>query len=87
MNCGFEDCRILDELLEKNNEDINKCFKIFSEIRKPNGDGLQDLSMHNFIVMRDKNLDPMFFIQKKIEKNSLIFIQKMDSSVFYGKFF
>ena len=45
MNCGFEDCRILDELLEKNNEDINKCFKIFSEIRKPNGDGLQDLSI------------------------------------------
>ena len=84
MNCGFEDCRILDELLEKNNEDINKCFKIFSEIRKPNGDGLQDLSMHNFIVMRDKTADPMFLIQKKIEKNSLIFIQKMDSSIFYG---
>ena len=68
MNCGFEDCRILDELLEINNEDINKCFKIFSEIRKPNGDGLQDLSMHNFIVMRDKTADPMFLIQKKIEK-------------------
>ena len=68
MNCGFEDCRILDELLEKNNEDIYKCFKIFSEIRKPNGDGLQDLSMHNFIVMRDKTADPMFLIQKKIEK-------------------
>ena len=68
MNCGFEDCRILDELLEKNNEDINKCFKIFSETRKPNGDGLQDLSMHNFIVMRDKTADPMFLIQKKIEK-------------------
>ena len=45
MNCGFEDCRILDELLDKNNEDINKCIKIFSEIRKPNGNGLQDLSM------------------------------------------
>tara|TARA_B100000683_G_scaffold196973_1_gene190112 strand:+ start:4059 stop:5393 length:1335 start_codon:yes stop_codon:yes gene_type:complete len=68
MNCGFEDCRILDELLEINNEDINKCFKIFSEIRKPNGDGLQDLSMHNFIVMRDKTADPMFLLQKKIEK-------------------
>ena len=68
MNCGFEDCRILDELLDKNNEDINECIKIFSEIRKPNGDGLQDLSMHNFIVMRDKTADPMFLLQKKIEK-------------------
>ena len=68
MNCGFEDCRILDELLEINNEDINECFKIFSEIRKPNGDGLQDLSMHNFVVMRDKTADPMFLLQKKIEK-------------------
>ena len=71
MNCGFEDCRILDELLDKNNEDINKCFKIFSEIRKPNGDGLQDLSMHNFIVMRDKTIDPYILDSKENRKKIL----------------
>ena len=66
MNCGFEDCRILDELLEKY-ENIEECFNKYSEIRKPNGDGVQALSMHNFIVMRDKTADPKFLLQKKIE--------------------
>ena len=66
MNCGFEDCRILDELLEKH-ENIEECFNEYSQIRKPNGDGVQELSMHNFIVMRDKTADPNFLLQKKIE--------------------
>ena len=39
----------------------------YSKYRKPDGDGLQDLSMHNFIVMRDKTADPQFLLQKKIE--------------------
>ena len=68
MNCGFEDCRILDNLLTKNESDIKKCFEDFSKMRKPNGDGVQDLSMHNFIVMRDRTADPKFLLQKKIEK-------------------
>jgi len=68
MNCGFEDCRILDELLDKNGDNFVKCFDEYSRIRKPNGDGVQDLSMHNFIVMRDRTADPKFLLQKKIEK-------------------
>ena len=67
MNCGFEDCRVLDELLNKH-DNLTNCFKEYSNIRKPNGDGLQDLSLHNFIVMRDKTADPKFLLQKKIEK-------------------
>lgn len=68
MNCGFEDCRILDELLDKWQEDFASCFKEYSEVRKPNGDGVQDLSMHNFVVMRDKTADANFLLQKKIEQ-------------------
>ena len=67
MNCGFEDCRVLDNFLDKYH-DLNLCFEQFSKTRKPNGDGVQDLSMHNFIVMRDKTADPTFLLQKKIEK-------------------
>ena len=67
MNCGFEDCRILDKYLDQY-DDLNECFEKFSIDRKPNGDGVQDLSMHNFIVMRDKTADPKFLLQKKIEK-------------------
>ncbi len=67
MNCGFEDCRILDELLDQH-QNLERCFEEYSKKRKPNGDGVQDLSMHNFIVMRDKTGDPNFLLQKRIEK-------------------
>lgn len=68
MNCGFEDCRKLDEILNQNNDCLKSSFEEFSQERKKDGDGVQDLSMHNFIVMRDKTADPKFLIQKKIEK-------------------
>ena len=68
MNAGFEDCRILDELLDQHLDDLLSCFNEFSKMRKPNGDGVQDLSMQNFIVMRDKTADPQFLLQKQIEK-------------------
>tara|TARA_B100001250_G_scaffold71782_1_gene58120 strand:+ start:23761 stop:25095 length:1335 start_codon:yes stop_codon:yes gene_type:complete len=68
MNAGFEDCRVLDGLLDRCKGDFKACFNKYSSARKPNGDGVQDLSMHNFIVMRDKTADPKFLIQKKIEK-------------------
>jgi kynurenine 3-monooxygenase len=68
MNAGFEDCRILDELLDKHEDNFETCFDEYSKSRKPNGDGVQDLSMHNFIVMRDKTADTKFLLQQEIEK-------------------
>ena len=67
MNAGFEGCYVLDKLLEKHGDDWVACFNEYSKYRKPDGDGVQDLSMHNFIVMRDKTADPHFLLQKKIE--------------------
>ena len=66
MNAGFEDCRVLDDLLSEY-DDMYECLKNYTKTRKPDGDGLQDLSLHNFIVMRDKTADPKFLLQKKIE--------------------
>ena len=68
MNAGFEDCRILDELLDKHEDNLETCLEEYSKSRKPNGDGVQDLSMHNFVEMRDKTADPKFLLQKEIEK-------------------
>ena len=68
MNASLEDCRMLDELLDKYNDDLADCFMQYSKSRKPQGDGLQNLSLHNFIVMRDKTADPIFLLQKKIEQ-------------------
>ncbi len=67
MNAGFEDCTVMWELMQKHNEDWEKIFEEFSIQRKPDGDGLQDLSLHNYHVMRDYVADPKFLLQKKIE--------------------
>lgn len=67
MNCGFEGCFVLDQLMDQYGDDWKACFDEYSRYRKPDGDGVQDLSLHNFIVMRDKTADPKFLLQKKIE--------------------
>ncbi|MFY0643407.1 MAG: FAD-dependent monooxygenase [Bacteroidia bacterium] len=68
MNAGFEDCTVMWELMQKHNEDWPKIFEEYQEVRKPNGDGVQDLSLHNYYVMRDYVADPDFLLQKKFER-------------------
>ena len=67
MNGGFEDCTVMANLMEKYKEDWPKVFAEYQTLRKPDGDALQDLSVHNYHVMRDYVADPMFLLQKKIE--------------------
>lgn len=67
MNCGFEDCVVLNELIGKHNEDWNKILPEYQSSRKPDGDAIADLAIANFIEMRDKTADPKFLLQKKIE--------------------
>jgi kynurenine 3-monooxygenase len=66
MNAGFEDCFVMWELFNKH-KDWDKTFKEYQEIRKPDGDALQDLSLDNYYVMRDHVSDEKFLLQKKIE--------------------
>jgi kynurenine 3-monooxygenase len=67
MNCGFEDCRILDELIEQNGEDWHTILQQYQTLRKPDGDAIADLAVNNFTEMREKTADPKFLLQKKIE--------------------
>ncbi|MBW6482285.1 MAG: FAD-dependent monooxygenase [Vicingaceae bacterium] len=67
MNCGFEDCSVMWDLMQKHNENWKKVFEEYQIMRKPDGDGVQDLSLHNYHVMRDYVADPKFLLQKKIE--------------------
>jgi kynurenine 3-monooxygenase len=67
MNCGFEDCRVLDELIEQYQDDWHKILSEYQRLRKPDGDAIADLAIQNFIEMRDKTADPRFLLQKKIE--------------------
>ena len=66
MNSGFEDCRVLNELIESG-DDFSHVFPDFTRIRKPAGDAILELALRNYIEMRDKTADPKFLHQKKIE--------------------
>lgn len=67
MNAGFEDCRVLNELMLEHNHDWDKIWAAYSPIRKPNGDALQDLSLDNYNEMANLVGDPAFLLRKKIE--------------------
>lgn len=67
MNAGFEDCRILNSLLEEFGDDWSQVLPKYQELRKPAGDAIARLALNNFIEMRDLVDDPNFILQKKIE--------------------
>lgn len=69
MNCGFEDCVVLNELMDKHGDLNGACLKEYESLRKPDGDAIADLAIANFIEMRDKTADKTFLLQKKIEAN------------------
>ncbi len=67
MNCGFEDCVVLNELIDKHQENWEEILKEYESLRKPDADAIADLAIANFVEMRDKTADPKFLLQKKIE--------------------
>lgn len=69
MNCGFEDCSVLDSLIDKHNDNWLAILQEYQNLRKPDGDAIAELALNNFIEMRDKVADPLFLLQKKIEAN------------------
>lgn len=67
MNAGFEDCRILNNLLDKHQEDWDQAINEFELLRKPDADSIATLALDNFIEMRDLVADEEFLQRKKIE--------------------
>lgn len=67
MNCGFEDCSVLNGLMDRYTEDWKTILSEYQQLRKPDADAIAELALNNFIEMRDKIADPEFLLQKKIE--------------------
>ncbi|OAB25080.1 kynurenine 3-monooxygenase [Flavobacterium fryxellicola] len=68
MNSGFEDIFILNEMIEKYDDDWKTIFSEYQRSRKPNADAIAELSYRNFLEMSSKTADENFLLQKKIEK-------------------
>lgn len=67
MNAGFEDCRILNQLLDQHHDNWEAVLPAFQQSRKPDADAIAQLALDNFIEMRDLVADPEFLLRKKIE--------------------
>lgn len=67
MIAGFEDCYVLNSLLEEHNDDWMRVLAEFQISRKPDADAIAELALENFVVMRDKVADPEFLLRKEIE--------------------
>lgn len=68
MNAGFEDVNVFINLLEElGDTNPEALLSAYTNAREANGKALVDLSMRNFIEMRDLVADPTFILRKKIE--------------------
>lgn len=66
-NMGFEDCTVLNQVLDDYNDNWSKVLEEYERIRRPDCDAIAQLSIQNFVEMRDKVADPLFLRKKEIE--------------------
>jgi kynurenine 3-monooxygenase len=67
INCGFEDCTCLVELLDQQGANWARVFAKFEKERKINTDAIADMAVENFAEMRDRVADSRFLLRKKVE--------------------
>jgi kynurenine 3-monooxygenase len=67
LNCSFEDCTCLLELLDRHGPQWPMIFSEFESARKISTDAIADLAVENFVEMRDRVADPRFLFKKKVE--------------------
>jgi kynurenine 3-monooxygenase len=88
INCGFEDCTVLLELVEVHAPDWERIFRDFGLARKANTDAIADMAVENFIEMRDRVADPRFLLRKRVElaleaKYPQLFVPKYSMVTFH----
>ncbi|KAF2903972.1 hypothetical protein ILUMI_02207 [Ignelater luminosus] len=67
MNAGFEDCLLLDSILEDCNDNFPVALKLFTESRREDAHAICDLAMYNYMEMRDLVTRPSYLIRKKFD--------------------
>lgn len=67
MNASFEDCYLLNKLIDEHHEDWETIFDIYQTSRKKDTDAIADLALENFIEMRDKVNDEDFQKMRQLE--------------------
>lgn len=66
MNCAFEDCEVLDDILDSGEHDWARAFDQFQQRRVADCDAIADMALENYVEMRDSVRDPHFKLKKRI---------------------
>jgi kynurenine 3-monooxygenase len=69
LNCGFEDCVLLDRLLARGGS-TESVFAEFEHARRRDTDAIATMALENYVEMRDEVRDPQFE-QRKTLANEL----------------
>ncbi|XP_014663226.1 PREDICTED: kynurenine 3-monooxygenase-like [Priapulus caudatus] len=75
MNCGFEDCLVFDNILETTGNNFEKAIVEFTQMRNKDAAAICDLSMRNYLEMRDHVNHVSYLLRKKLD-NLLHFVCK-----------
>jgi len=67
MNASFEDCRVLNQLVDKHGADWETVFNEYGSLRKENTDAIAEMAEENFYEMRDAVADPVFVRKRELE--------------------
>lgn len=68
MNAGFEDCTVLNELVNRYSGNWEKVFAAFTENRIKDADAISELALQNFVEMRDLVADTHFLKKRKLSR-------------------
>ena len=66
MNLAFEDCVILDQVLDNPDADWETVFKVFEKEQIANANAIADMALENYIEMRDTVRDPKYVLRKEL---------------------
>jgi kynurenine 3-monooxygenase len=67
MNASFEDCRILNGIIQQHGTNWEKVFNEYGALRKENTDAIAQMAEENFYEMRDSVADPVFVRKRELE--------------------
>ena len=67
MNASFEDCRVLNSLIEQHGTNWEMVFAEYGNLRKENTDAIAQMAEENFYEMRDAVADPIFVRKRELE--------------------
>jgi kynurenine 3-monooxygenase len=67
MNASFEDCTVLDSLLDRHSRSYEELFEAFYQSRRPNLDAIADLAMYNYAEIQSRVNDFAFRLRRAVE--------------------